>query len=523
MKPDEDPNRRPAPGESAPWIIRTALCVEPRDGRLHVFMPPVEKAEDYLDLIAGIETSAAEAGLPVVIEGETPPKDPRLNKLAVTPDPGVIEVNMHPSKTWEELVERTTVLYEEARQTRLGTEKFMVDGRHTGTGGGNHIIIGGETPTDSPVLRRPDLLRSLLSYWQNHPSLSWLFSGLFIGPTLQAPRIDEARNDSLYELDVAFKEMDKQINAFGQTPPWLVDRLFRNLLIDSSGNTHRAEFSIDKLYAPESSTGRLGLVEMRAFEMPPDARMSLAQHLLLRGLVSKFWNEPYKNHLVRWGTDIHDRWMLPHFCETDFKDVVNDLREAGYPFQAEWFAPHFEFRFPRIGDLVQRDLLIELRTALEPWHVLGEEPGGGGTVRYVDSSVERLQIKARGLAGDRFAITCNGHRVPLHPTGTNGESVAGVRYRAWQPPVCLQPTIKSHAPLRFDLYDTWNRRSLGGCTYNVAHPGGRSYDTFPVNSYEAESRRLARFFRHGHQQGKFTPPAESLNSDFPFTLDLRNV
>ena len=523
LQKDLDPNRRPVQGESAPWIIRTALCVEPRDGRLHVFMPPVEKTEDYLDLIAGIETTAAETGLPVVIEGETPPRDPRLNKLAVTPDPGVIEVNMHPSKSWDELVERTTMLYEEARQTRLGTEKFMVDGRHTGTGGGNHIIIGGETSSDSPVLRRPDLLRSLLSYWQNHPSLSWLFSGLFIGPTSQAPRIDEARNDSLYELDVAFKEMDKQIGASGNTPPWLVDRLFRNLLIDASGNTHRAEFSIDKLFAPESSSGRLGLVEMRAFEMPPDARMSLAQHLLLRGLVSKFWKEPYHNGLVRWGTDIHDRWMLPHFCETDFKDVIGDLRAAGYPFEFDWFAPHFEFRFPRIGDLEQHDLRIELRTALEPWHVLGEEPGGGGTVRYVDSSVERLQIKARGLAGDRFAITCNGHRVPLHPTGTNGEGVAGVRYRAWQPPICLQPTIKSHAPLQFDLYDIWNQRSLGGCTYHVAHPGGRSYDTFPVNSYEAESRRLARFFRHGHRQGKFTPPPETLNRDFPFTLDLRNV
>jgi hypothetical protein len=518
---EADPNRCPAPGESAPWIIRTALCVEPREGRLHIFMPPVEKAEDYLDLIAGIEASAAEIGLPVVIEGETPPKDPRLNKLAVTPDPGVIEVNMHPSKSWGELVERTTVLYEEARQTRLGTEKFMVDGRHTGTGGGNHIIIGGETPVDSPVLRRPDLLRSLLTYWQNHPSLSWLFSGLFIGPTSQAPRMDEARNDSLYELELAFKEMDKQAGAQVPPPPWLVDRLFRNLLVDSSGNTHRAEFSIDKLFAPESSTGRLGLVEMRAFEMPPDARMSLAQHLLLRGLVSKFWKEPYTNRLIRWGSAIHDRWMLPHFCETDFTDVIEDLRKSGYGFERKWFDPHFEFRFPRIGDLALRDLHVELRTALEPWHVLGEEPGGGGTVRYVDSSVERLQIKARGLADDRFAITCNGHRVPLHPTGVNGEGVAGVRYRAWQPPVCLQPTIKSHAPLRFDLYDTWNGRSLGGCTYHVAHPGGRSYDSFPVNSYEAESRRLARFFRHGHQQGRFQPTPEIPNADFPFTLDLR--
>jgi uncharacterized protein (DUF2126 family)/transglutaminase-like putative cysteine protease len=543
LPPDFDPTRRPKQSESAPWIIRTALCVEPRDGRLHVFMPPVATTEDYLDLVAGIETAVTELGMPVVIEGETPPRDPRLNKLAVTPDPGVIEVNLHPSKSWEELADRTTVLYEEARQTRLGTEKFMLDGRHSGTGGGNHIILGGDTPGDSPILRRPDLLRSLLAYWQNHPSLSWVFSSLFIGPTSQAPRIDEARNDSLYELQVAFRELDRMIGRpavssrrgseadltsgnpprylGGYIPPWLADRLFRNLLIDASGNTHRAEFCIDKLYAPESANGRLGLVEMRAFEMPPHAQMSLAQHLLLRGLVAKFWREPYTNSLVRWGTDLHDRWMLPHFCETDFKDVIRDLREGGYPFEFEFFAPHFEFRFPRIGDFVQRDIEIELRTALEPWHVLGEEAGGGGTVRYVDSSLERLQVKARGLIGDRFVITCNGRRVPLHPTGTNGEAVAGVRYRAWQPPECLQPTIEVHTPLVFDLYDAWNQRSLGGCTYHVAHPGGRNYTTFPVNAYEAESRRLSRFFTNGATQGAYCPPAVVSSADFPFTLDLR--
>ena len=535
-KTSDDPARKPSLHESAAWIVRAALCVEPRHGRLHVFMPPVATTEDYLELVAGVENAVRELGLPVIIEGETPPKDPRLNKLAVTPDPGVIEVNLHPSKTWDELVERTTVLYEEARQTRLGTEKFMLDGRHTGTGGGNHIIIGGETTQDSPVLRRPDLLRSLLAYWQNHPSLSWLFSGLFVGPTSQAPRIDEARNDSLYELEVAFKELDRLCSrrreeADGRSPlprsdaptplPWLADRLFRNLLIDASGNTHRAEFSIDKLFPPESSSGRLGLVEMRAFEMPPHARMSLAQHLLLRGLVSKFWREPYQNGFVRWGTDIHDRWMLPHFCETDFKDVIRDLRDSGYPFEFEWFAPHFEFRFPRIGDFAQRDVVVELRTALEPWHVLGEEPGGGGTVRFVDSSLERLQVKARGLTGDRFALTVNGRRIPLHPTGANGEGVAGLRYRAWQPPECLHPTIGSHAPLTFDLYDTWAKRSLGGCTYHVAHPGGRSYSTFPVNAYEAESRRLGRFFVQGATQGKFIPPAEAVNPNLPFTLDLR--
>jgi len=521
--PETDPSRRPQQGESASWIIRTALCVQPRDGRLHLFMPPVTTTEDYLDLIAGIETTVTEMGIPIIIEGEAPPKDSRLNKLAVTPDPGVIEVNLHPSKTWDELVQRTTVLYDEARQTRLGTEKFMLDGRHSGTGGGNHILIGGETPGDSPILRRPDLLRSLLAYWQNHPSLSWLFSGMFIGPTSQAPRIDEARNDSLYEVEIAFKEMERQLGTFNQVPPWMVDRLFRNLLIDSTGNTHRSEFSIDKLFAPDSATGRLGLVEMRAFEMPPHARMSLAQHLLLRGLVAKFWSQPYTNGLVRWGTDLHDRWMLPHFNRTDFNDVIRDLRTAGQPFEAGWFDPHFEFRFPRVGEFNVRDVHVELRAALEPWHVLGEEPGPGGTVRYVDSSLERLQVKATGLTGDRFILTANGHRVPLHPTGVNGEGVAGVRFRAWQPPECLQPTIPSHAPLVFDLIDTWNKRSLGGCTYHVAHPGGRSYETFPVNSYEAESRRLSRFQPIGHTPGSMRPNLPPAGKpEMPFTLDLRN-
>ncbi len=498
-------------------IFRPVLCVEPRDGHLYVFLPPVTHLDAFLDLIACLEETAAELALPIVLEGYPAPRDWRLQRFSVTPDPGVIEINIHPATSWQELVHNTTILYEAARQTRLGTEKFMLDGSHTGTGGGNHMALGGPTPADSPVLRRPDLLRSLLSYWHNHPSLSYMLSGLFVGPTSQAPRVDEARHESLYELEIAFQHMPD-----GETPaPWLVDRLLRNLLVDLTGNTHRAEFCIDKLYAPESETGRLGLVELRAFEMPPHARMSLVQMLLVRGLVARFWQQPYQHKLVRWGTALHDRFLLPHYVWQDFKDVIEDLQATGYAFDEAWFQPFFEFRFPRYGTISVRDIQLELRAAIEPWNVLGEEMTGSNTARYVDSSVERLQVKVSGLTDTRHQVVCNGRRVPLQPIGPSGEAVAGVRYKAWQPPSGLHPTIRVQAPLVFDLVDTWTGRSLGGCTYHVTHPGGRHYDTFPVNANEAEARRLARFWSYGHTPGPMASVATELSQEFPHTLDLR--
>jgi uncharacterized protein (DUF2126 family)/transglutaminase-like putative cysteine protease len=507
----------PKPGESPTGLIKTALCVEPRNGRLHVFMPPTQYLEDYLDLISRIEETASALEIPVIIEGYRPPYDPRINQLKVTPDPGVIEVNTQPTTTWKELVDTTTILYEEARLSRLRTEKFMLDGRHTGTGGGNHIVIGGSTPANSPILRRPHLLRSLLGYWHNHPSLSYLFSGAFIGPTSQAPRVDESRRDMLYELELAFK----QIPDNGPVQPWLVDRIFRHLLVDLTGNTHRAEFCIDKLYSPDASADRLGLVECRGFEMPPHAQMSLAQHLLLRAMISWFWDHPYKTKLVHWGTQIHDRFLLPHFVKQDFDDVVENLNEAGYPVDTKWFDPHVEFRFPAIGGVNHRGVEFNLRQAIEPWYVLGEEPAGGSTVRFVDSSVERVEVKVDGMIDTRHLITCNGVEVPLHPTGINGQYVAGVRYRAWQPPSCLHPTIGVHSPLTFDIVDSWNGRSIGGCVYHVSHPGGRSHTNFPVNSLEAEGRRLARFFKFGHTPGPMLVRHAEPTADFPFTLDMR--
>jgi uncharacterized protein (DUF2126 family)/transglutaminase-like putative cysteine protease len=506
---------------------RTALVVEARDCFVHVFLPPLEKLEKFVELVRLLDRAATQTGTAVILEGYGPPPDSRIKTLLITPDPGVIEVNVHPTSSWAELSELTQSLYAIARELRLSAETFALDGRHSGTGGGNHLTLGGPEPMRSPLLRRPDLLVSMLSYWQHHPSLSYLFSGRFVGPTCQAPRVDEGRPETLYELEIAFAEIETLADT--EHRPWAIDRALRHLLTDITGNTHRAEFCIDKLYNPDSLRGRLGLVELRGFEMPPHPEMALVQAVLVRALIARFAEDPYSSPLVRWSSTLHERFLLPHFALADIAEVVSDLNAHDIEFDLAWLMPFVEFRFPRIGVTVISGVELELRSAIEAWHVLGEEATAGGTARYVDSSTERLQVAVNGFVPERYLLVCNGRPVPLTATGTPGNYVAGVRYKAWKPWSALHPTLPVDSPLAFDVINRSSRLSIGGATYHVVHPGGRSYDRPPVNAAEAEARRARRFESMGHTTGVIDIDAldtelirrAASEDEYPLTLDLR--
>ncbi|MEM6490907.1 MAG: transglutaminase family protein, partial [Pseudomonadota bacterium] len=533
----ERPNRKPAPPPpdrpldpksaeakvAAAKAVRTALTIEPRDGALYVFLPPVASAAAYVDLVMAIEAAAAAIGRPVRVEGYGPPRDPRFKEIKVTPDPGVIEINIHPTDNWADQRDAIEALYAEARACGLDASSFMIDGRPTGSGGGAHITVGGETPADSPFLRRPDVLGSLIRFWQNHPSLSYFFSGLFIGPTSQAPRADEARTDLIYEVELALQQLPGPKDT--DFPPWLVDRVLRHLLVDVTGNTHRAEICIDKLYSPDCPTGRLGIVEFRAFEMPPHWRMNAVQQLVLRALIAWFWKTPYVERLVPHGLALHDRFMLPDVLWADFGHVLDKLSNGlGVRFEPEWFRAQYDFRFPLAGLIEHDGVVLELRSAIEPWHVLGEEGAGGGVARFVDSSLERLQAALIEPSGpSHLQLACNGALVPLQSVDRADRRIGGVRFRSWLPTSCLHPTIPAQKSLVFDLVDPTAGRAVAGCTYHPTHPGGRNFETRPVNALEAEGRRLARFEPIGHTPGAFRANPVRIDPRTPWTLDLRQV
>jgi uncharacterized protein (DUF2126 family)/transglutaminase-like putative cysteine protease len=483
--------------------LRTAVCIECKGNELYLFIPPLSQLESFIDLIKSIEYTSKKTKISVLLNGYCPPIDNRLNYFSVTPDPGVLEINIHPSKTWQEIVEKNRIIEEEAKKCHLTTTKTMPNGRIIASGGGNHITLGGETPNESPFLQRPDLLQSLISFWQHHPSLSYFFSGLFVGPTSQAPRIDEARHDSLYEIELAFQQLSSKKNK----PYWEIDRLFRHLLTDMTGNQHRAEFCIDKLFCPDSESGRQGLLELRAFEMAPTPQETLLQILLVRALLITFWQEPYQQPLIRWGTQLHDRFFLPHFLWADLADILNILKKQGYPFELEWFQTFYDFRFPLLGNLYAHNICLELRVALEPWHVIGT--GCQNTSRTVDSSLERIQVKITGLIPQQHQICCNGIVLPLHCTGMQGEYIAAVRFKARKNPITTHPNIPLHTPLQFDIIERQHQRAIASCHYHSHN----------MNDVEIA---ISDHFEIISPSAKLVTPIEAtVDPEFPFTLDLR--
>lgn len=504
----------------SPRGLRTALTIEPRDGQLWVFVPPLPAFEDFCALLAAIDTARERTGFALHLEGYPPPPSAQRTRFSVTPDPGVLEVNLSPQTSCRDAAALHGVVFEAALASGLTAERYLLDGRAAGSGGGNHITIGGPIAEQSPWLRDPALLASLVTFVQHHPALSYAMTGMFVGPTSQAPRVDEARHDALYELELALPALFRRDPRL---PAWQVDALLRHLLVDIAGSTHRAEISIDKLLDPGTPFGRQGLVELRAFEMPPHPRMLTAQAILVRSLVASFTSEPYQHGLVRWGQELHDKFLLPYFLWRDLEDVLAHLARTGVALPVEAYRPFVELRCPLVGTLEIGDARVEVRNAIEPWHVLGEEATTTGTARYVDSSMERIELRSIGLDPERYVVAVNGLAAPLRTTVGRDVRVGGVRFRAWCPPHALHPHLGIHHPLHIDVIDTWAERGVAAGAYHVWHPEGRSYDAPPLTRVEAAARRAQRFTLEGPSPSPLAPARAVPHPEQPYTLDLRTL
>ena len=516
----------PADARSAAGAApRTALCVQVRDAALHVFLPPVTHLEHYLELIAAIEAAAESLQVTVRLEGHEPPADHRLRRFTLDPDAGVLRLQLPETASWSEQVALLELAYEEAARLGLAAQRLLADGTRQPPGGGSAVILAGTTAADSPFLQRPHLLRSLIVYWQRHPSLSYFFATRMVGDGGRAPRPDEGRAETSYELGIALE----RIAPDARLPPWFPDRILRHLLADPAGDMRRAEWRVDELYDPARASRRLGRVTLRAFETAAHAQLAALQSLLVMALVARFVRVPDGRELVPWGAALHGRFLLPQPLWQDLDEVLRELAAVDLPLPLEWFAPFLELHFPVLGTVQIGAITLELRVAHESCPVLAEEATSAGVVRFVDSANERAQVRVTGLAPGRYVLACNGRRVPMQPGGAHDELIAGVRYKTANPQATLHPTTPVLTALVFDLIDTWSGRAVGGCTYVIPpRPGvGGPVAISPgVAEGEGSGRRPevraaaprfvpprgvpGRFLPHGSALGPMThPPAET--------------
>jgi uncharacterized protein (DUF2126 family) len=504
--------------------LRRALTAEVRQGTLIVFVPPL-LLESYVVLLAAIERTLDQLALrDVILAGYAPPPDPALPTIGLASDPGVLEINVAPCATWRDFDAQLEQLFAAARAVGLCARKLQFNGREVGTGGGAHLVFGGPSGMQSPFLTYPALLPSVIRYWQRHPALSYAFTGAYMGPSSQAPRIDESTYEALYELEVACAGAE----SFGspQNLP-LFDLLFRDLLMDRSGNTHRAEISVDKLWNPFAPNGRLGLVEFRAFETHPQRSVQALTALFVRAILARLCAEPYREPFIRWNGELHDRFFLPAFVWEDLVAVCEDLRRHGIPFDPEWLRIPWAWRFPQLGEFVLTDktkgeFRIELRQALEAWPLLGESPNAGTVARTVDSSVDRIEARVsdlRILEGGLLLV--NGLPCEFRPTADGG-AACGIRYRAFYFTPSLQPHVPVHAPLLIEWVDRATLNVIGGARWHVWNPRFEPYTELPKSDLAAASRCAERWesWPHTIGQSRFVPKI-----DFPpegrHTLDLR--
>jgi uncharacterized protein (DUF2126 family) len=449
-----------------PGRLPRALTAEIREGALTLFLPPFLEASSFADLLAAIEkTAEALNSPPIALEGYPPPHEDDWENLSVIPDPGVIEVNLPPAASWESLEKTVSALFLAAEECGLRGTRVLPSGETSATGGGGHLVLGGTSLDSNPFLLKPHLLPSFLRFIQRHPSLSYLFSGRFVGPSSQAPRADESFFEIPRELGIALTAME---SMEAPASPIIIDAILRNLLLDYNGNTHKAEVSVDKFFNPFMPNGRLGLVEFRSIEMSPDIEQFLAIHALWRSLAASFVVKPYTEPLIDWKGKLHDDFLLPFFLEEDLDKVLAYLNDSGFNFKREWFQPHLRFRFPILAEDTIAGIPWHLRRALEPWPLLGEEPAGGGVVRCVDSSTERLEFRLYAAAKDRkkapLTISINGWKLPLHPHPEGG-FIGAVRFRTFLLRTCLHPQILPHTPLLIEFFDE-SEKQLGAWNYH---------------------------------------------------------